>query len=140
MSKIQCKDYRILSKIKSVLKSGYCKSLLGYENAVWFVNELLKLEIQMNFCFKNTKKDIIMTQEDKEDFEKKNICRFCEKKVEPDKVKDHCHLSGNYRVPDHSKCNINGKQKDSVFISIIFHSFMIVTSSPRNYLIKRVKE
>ena len=34
----------------------------------------------MNFYFKNTKKEIIMTQEDKEDFDNNNICRFCERK------------------------------------------------------------
>ena len=31
----------------------------------------------MTSYFKNTKKDIIMTQEDKEDFDNNNICRFC---------------------------------------------------------------
>ena len=53
----------------------------------------------MAFYFKNTKEDIIMTQEDKEDFEKNNICRFCEKEILSDKVRDHCHLTGNYRGP-----------------------------------------
>ena len=33
----------------------------------------------MAFYFKNTKKDIIMTQEDEEDYKNNNICRFCEK-------------------------------------------------------------
>ena len=33
----------------------------------------------MAFYFKNTKKDIIMTQEDKEDFDNNTVCRFCEK-------------------------------------------------------------
>ena len=34
----------------------------------------------MAFYFKNTKKDIIMTDEDDEDFKNNNICQFCEKK------------------------------------------------------------
>ena len=34
----------------------------------------------MAFYFKNTNKDIIMTQEDEEDYKNNNICRFCEKK------------------------------------------------------------
>ena len=33
----------------------------------------------MAFFFRNTKKDNFMTQEDKRDFEKNNICRFYEK-------------------------------------------------------------
>ena len=30
----------------------------------------------MTFCFKNTDEDINMTEEDEEDFQKYNICRF----------------------------------------------------------------
>ena len=50
-----------------------------------------------------------MTQEDKEDFEIFNICRFCEKNIESNKVRDHYHLTGKYRKPAHSKCNIKVK-------------------------------
>ena len=64
----------------------------------------------MAFYFKNTKKDIIMTQEGKKDFEKKNICRFCGKNIESDKVRDHCHLPGKYRGPAHNICNVNVSQ------------------------------
>ena len=50
----------------------------------------------MAFYFKNTKKDIIMTKENEEDFKNNNICRFCEKEIVSDKVRDHCHLTGKY--------------------------------------------
>ena len=48
----------------------------------------------MTFFFKITKKDIILKEEDDEGF-KKN-CRFSEKTIESDKVKDHCHLGGKH--------------------------------------------
>ena len=35
----------------------------------------------MTFYFKNTQKDIIMTEEDEEDYRNINICRFCEKEL-----------------------------------------------------------
>ena len=35
----------------------------------------------MAFYFKNTKKDIIMTEKDEEDFRKNNTSRICEKKL-----------------------------------------------------------
>ena len=54
--------YRIVSELENVLKSGYHKSPLGYNNVDWFVNEVIKLENKMTFYFKNTKKDIIMTE------------------------------------------------------------------------------
>ena len=77
----------------------------------------------MAFYFKETKKEIIMEQEDEEDFKNNNICRFCEKEILSDKVCDHCHLTGRYRGPSHNICNINVKQKDSNFIPFAFHNF-----------------
>ena len=77
----------------------------------------------MAFYFKETKKDIIMKQEDEEDYKNNNICRFCEKEIVSDKVRDHCHLTGKYRGPAHNTCNINVKQKDSNFIPFAFHNF-----------------
>ena len=76
----------------------------------------------MAFYFRETKKDIIMKQEDKEDFKNNNICRFCEKEILSDKVRDHCHLTGKYRGPAHNTCNINVRQADSNFIPFAFHN------------------
>ena len=77
----------------------------------------------MAFYFKNTKKDIIMKQEDEEDYKNNKICQFCEKEILSNKVRDHCHLTGKYRGPAHNTCNINVKQKDSNFIPFAFHNF-----------------
>ena len=44
-----------------------------------------------------------------------------EKKIESDKVRDHCHLTGKYRGPAHKICNINVTQKQTSFITLIFH-------------------
>ena len=118
-----CNGYHIVSELEDVLKSGYHKSPLGQESVNWFVDEIVKLENQMNFWFKNTNEDIITTEEDKQDFENDNICRYCEKYIETDKVRDHCHLTSNYRGPAHIECNFQVKQKDSNFITIGLHNF-----------------
>ena len=115
--------YHIVSELEDVLKSGYYKSPLGYDNVDWFVDEVIKLENKMAFYFKNTKKDIKMTEESEEDYRNDNSCRFCEKEILSDKVRDHCHLTGKYRGPAHSKCNINVIQKQSNFIPFIFNNF-----------------
>ena len=78
----------MISELEDVLESGYYESHLVYDNVDWFVDEVIKLENKMNFCFKNTKKGIIMTQQGKEDFDNNNICRFCEKEILSDKVRD----------------------------------------------------
>ena len=114
--------YHIESELEDILKSEYHKSLLGYNNVDWFVNKVIKLENKTAFSFKNTKKDIIMTEEDEEDFKNNIICRFCEKNTESDNVRDHCHLTGRYRGPALSKCNINVTQDQSNFIPFIFHN------------------
>ena len=64
-----------------------------------------------------------MTEEDEKDYRINNICRFCEKNIECDKVRDHCPLTSKYRGPAHSKRNFNVTQKQSNFITFIFHNF-----------------
>ena len=71
--------YYIISELNDVLESGYYESPLGYDNVDWFVKEVIKLENKMAFYFKETKKDIIMTKENEEDFKNNNNCRLCEK-------------------------------------------------------------
>ena len=112
--------YHIISELEDFLKSEYYQSPLRYNNVDWFVDEVIKLENKMDFFFMKTKKDNIMKEEDEEDFKNNKICRFCEKEILSDKVRDHCHLIGKYRGPAHSKCNINVKQKHSNFIPFIF--------------------
>ena len=64
-----------------------------------------------------------MTEKDEEHYKNNDICRFCEKNIESDKVRDHCHLTGAYRGPAHNTCNINVIQKQSNFIPFAFHNF-----------------
>ena len=64
-----------------------------------------------------------MTEENEEDYRNDNICRFCEKNTDCDKVRDHCHLTGKFRGPAQSICNINVTQDQSNFIPFIFHNF-----------------
>ena len=115
--------YHKISELEEVLKSGNYESPLGYNNVDWFVNEVIKLEKKMAFCFKNTKKDIIMTEQDEEDFKNNIICSFSEKNNESDKVRGHCQLTDNYRGPARSKCNFNVTQDSSNIIPFIFHIF-----------------
>ena len=50
-----------------------------------------------------------MSKEDNEDFENCTKCWiFDNDYIEGDvKVKDHCHMTGKYRVSAHRDCNIN---------------------------------
>ena len=106
-----------------ILQSSYYISPLGNDNVDWFVNEIIEIENKVVFYFKNTNKDIIMTGEDEENFKNIDVCRFCEKEIISDQVRDHCHLTGNDRGLAHNTCNINVTQKQSNFIPFMIHFF-----------------
>ena len=67
---------------------------------------LKKLEKKMAFYFENTKKDIVITEDDETDYRDNNICSFCEKELISDKVRDHCHVTGKYRGPAQTTSNV----------------------------------
>ena len=117
--------YHIESELNDTLKSGYYESPLGYNIVIWFVDEIIKLEKKMAFCFKNTKKNIILTQEDKEYFDINNVRRFGESEILSDKVRDHCHLTGKYRGEAYNICYLFVTQKQTTFTPFIFHNFSI---------------
>ena len=66
-----------------------------------------------------------MTEEDEEDFKDDKFCRFCEKEILSDKVRDHCRLTGKCRGPAHSKFDTNVTQKQSNYKPFLFHNFSI---------------
>ena len=64
-------------------------------------------------------KNLIMTEED-EQFQSSNTCQICEKLIEDEKIRDHCHVIGNFRGSVHWSCNITLQLNKKV--SVIFHN------------------
>ena len=94
-------DIKFISELNDVLINGYYIYPLGYDIADWFVNEVMKLDDKMVFCFKRTNRDITMIEEDCEQYKNTTIFRFFEKEMFCDKIRDRCHLKGKYRGPAH---------------------------------------
>ena len=69
---------------------------------------------------KHFNKDLIMTQKEEENFQSSNTCWRCEKLIEDEKVRAHCHITGKYRGAAHWSCNVNLELTKKV--SIIFHN------------------
>ncbi|XP_065679834.1 uncharacterized protein LOC136094149 [Hydra vulgaris] len=56
----------------------------------------------------------------KNNFDNAKICHICEKDLNEDRVRDHCHITGKYRGAAHNKCNLN--YKIPTFIPVFFHN------------------
>ena len=71
-----------------------------------------------------------LTPEEESTFHNAEICHICEKVLKEDRVRDHDHLTGQYRGAAHNSCNLNFKfskenqQKPTSFhIPVILHNF-----------------
>jgi len=65
-------------------------------------------------------KPILMTEENRKDYENATDCFICNQKLKEDKVRDHDHLTGKYRGAAHSVCNLN--YRIPKHIPVIFHN------------------
>jgi len=64
-------------------------------------------------------KEIEWNDDLRELFEEETMCHICKKELGEDRVRDHDHISGEYRGAAHNKCNINFRKK--LFVPCIFH-------------------
>ena len=76
----------------------------------------------MRVMKKHFNKNLIVTAEENEEFERSNICWICGGLIDiaDDKVRDHCHIAGKYRGSAYWSCNIN--LKISKKVPVIFHN------------------
>ena len=60
-------------------------------------------------------------------------CHICEKPFAPDDTRVRDHLTGRYRGPAHSNCNLN--YKNSFYIPIVFHN---LSGYDAHFIIKEI--
>ena len=64
-----------------------------------------------------------MTIEDETNYQNSQDCWICNEKLDKDKVRDHCHITGKYRGAAHSRRYL--KLKIPKQLSIIFHNLEV---------------
>ena len=116
-------------KVVCCYDDKYTKPIQLYrgEKAVYkFMENILE---EVKYCKRVMKKyfnkPLRMTEENEQEFKKAKTCHICDKKyTEKDvRVRDHCHITGEFRGSAHQECNlklrINPKE---IKIPVIFHN------------------
>ena len=57
----------------------------------------------------NFNKKLTLTINDERKYTDSEICWICNEKLDETKVRDHCHITGNYRGTAHNQCNLKLK-------------------------------
>ena len=52
-------------------------------------------------------KNVVMSEAEGKQFQSSNTCWICEKLIDDEKVRDHCHITEKFRGAAHWSCNIN---------------------------------
>ncbi|XP_024885115.1 uncharacterized protein LOC112463153 [Temnothorax curvispinosus] len=94
----------------------------GEDCVSWFVNELRVLARHVKNKFSTNVAMVELTEDEKSEFLLATHCHVCEKPFQPEnnRVRDHCHLTGRYRGPAHSRCNLN--YRNVYVIPVFFHN------------------
>ena len=67
--------------------------------------------------------DMRMTRADWESHRTASRCHVCDKPLEGDSVKDHCHITGKYRGAAHNACNLKLRlSPKTTTIPVVFHN------------------
>ena len=116
-------------KVVCCYNNKYSKPVQVYrgENAVYkFMENMLE---EVNWCKSKMKKyfnkPLEMTQENEADFQKAIKCHIRDKKYtnKDIRVRDHCHITGQFRGSAHQDCNLKLQIKpDTIKIPVIFHN------------------
>ncbi|XP_024871691.1 uncharacterized protein LOC112454486 [Temnothorax curvispinosus] len=94
----------------------------GEDCVSWFVNEFRVLAHRVKNKFSTNIAMVKLTEDEKSEFRLATHYHVCGKSFQSKdkRVRDHCHLTGRYRGPAHSRCNL--KYRNVYVIPVFFHN------------------
>ena len=116
-------------KVVCCYDDEYSKPVQIYrgENAVYkFMENMLE---EVDWCKQTMEeqfnKPLVMTEEDEVDFQKATKCHICDRQYQGKdiRVRDHCHITGEFRGSAHQDCNLKLQiNPDKIKIPVFFHN------------------
>ena len=85
-----------------------------------FVNKLVEVTKSIYNDYYRRPKSLRLTRAEQKSFDEAESCHICKKELNGDKVRDHCHFTGEYRGAAHNKCNLICRKPK--ILPVIFHN------------------
>ena len=85
-----------------------------------FVSKLAKATNKIYNDFYRCPIPLKVTHAEQISFDKAETCHICEKELLTDKVRYHCHFTGQYRGAAHDSCNL--QCREPMILPVIFHN------------------
>ena len=85
-----------------------------------FVSKLEIITNDIYNTFYRRPKPLRLTKKEQLSFNKAETCHICNKELKDDKVRDHCHFTGQYRGAAHNSCNLQCRKP--LILPVIFHN------------------
>ena len=85
-----------------------------------FVSKLAKITNKIYNDFYRRPKPLKLRKQEQISFDKAETCHICKKELLTDKVRDHCHFTGQYRGAAHNSCNLQCRKP--LILPVIFHN------------------
>ena len=105
---------------KKITPIIYTKNSEDEDISKVFVEKLTEVTKGIYNDFYRRPKPLRLTNAEQKSFEEANICHICNCELKKDKVRDHCHFTGQYRGAAHNKCNLMCKKPK--VLPVIFHN------------------
>ena len=104
-------------KIKPII---YTKKKEDEDISKVFVEKLTEVTKGIYNDFYRRPIPLRLTRAEQKSFDEAETCHICKKELLDDKVRDHCHFTGQYRGAAHNSCNLQCRKP--MILPVIFHN------------------
>ena len=107
----------IVGQFKPII---YTKTSEDEDISKVFVEKLVEVTKGIYNDFYRRPKPLRLTRAEQKSFDEAETCHICNKELREDKVRDHCHFTGQYRGTAHNSCNLQCRKP--MILPVIFHN------------------